>query len=162
MKKRSESWKILVMGPDNAGKTTILGILLGKEGIASPTFGYRIHALGLGGRVLTIVDIGGQTSFRRYWPSHFESVDGVLFVFDCSDSRDFSSYLESVVELNVPVCVMANKTDLNPQFVCDYPVRKCSSESIRLFGTSILDRQSIVCGFQWLLEKVSPHTTIKI
>lgn len=163
MKRRSGSWKILLVGLDNAGKTTILNALLGTECMVPPTFGYRIHALELGSRVLTIVDIGGQTSFKRYWPSHFESIDGVLFVFDCSDNRDFSEYLQSVLELSVPVCIMANKIDLNPLFAGDSPVPEGSVPDIKLFRTSALDKQSVMCGFQWLLEQIaSPHTGAKI
>lgn len=156
MKKKSGSLKFLVLGLDNAGKTTVLNALFGIKSPVSPTFGYRIHALRHRNSNLTIVDIGGQSSFRRYWPNHFENADGVFFVFDCSDNRDFSGYLQSALELDVPMCIMANKTDLNPLFTADQlsiPVK--NAKNIRLFRTSILDEQSIVCGLEWLLDRTN-------
>lgn len=155
MKKKSGSLKLLVVGLDNAGKTTILGTLFGAQDLVAPTFGYRIHALRYKGSSLVIVDIGGQSSFKRYWPNHFESADGVLFVFDCSDNRDFSEYLQSVLEMGVPVCIMANKTDLNPSFSADQVrVPASHASDIKLFETSVLDAQSIARGFEWLLSRV--------
>jgi small GTP-binding protein len=156
MKKKSGSSKLLVVGLDNAGKTSVLNVLFGVKNIASPTFGYKIHALRHKNSNLTIVDIGGQSSFKRYWPNHFEHADGVLFVFDCSDGRDFSGYLQSVLELDVPVCIMANKTDLNPLFAADQlSISVSYARSTRLFKTSVLDEQSIACGFEWLLDRVN-------
>ena len=153
VKKRSQSIKILVVGLDNAGKSTVLGSYLGTEAVPAPTFGYKIFTVPRGAHTLDILDIGGQTSFRRYWRSYFENVDAAVLVIDCSDSRPVGGYLSEICELDVPVAVFCNKVDLNPGF--EPPSELTKDHRFRCFKTSAIENSGIDEGFSWLIERAS-------
>ena len=77
-KKHCNSIKILIMGLDNAGKSTILGSYLDIKMTPVPTFGYKIFTASHGTHTLNILDIGGQISFKKYWKNYFEDVDAAI------------------------------------------------------------------------------------
>ncbi|CAK9050802.1 unnamed protein product [Durusdinium trenchii] len=66
--------RILVLGLDNAGKTTILK-KLSEEDITHimPTQGFNIKSLVQDGFKLNVWDIGGQKAIRPYWSNYFEN-----------------------------------------------------------------------------------------
>src|SRR5690349_16897296 len=82
--------KILVVGPDNAGKTTILHKVFNRDVTRiAPTFGYQIHHFkyNLGECYnLTVLDVGGQSSFRKYWCNYYDKIDGMIFVYDSCEN----------------------------------------------------------------------------
>ena len=113
--------RILVLGLDNAGKTTILKALSDEdtENIA-PTQGFNIKALSKEGFKLNVWDIGGQKAIRAYWPNYYEGTDGLVYVVDSSDTARLQECLEELQTLlkeddlsNVPLLVFANKQDLD-------------------------------------------------
>lgn len=120
LKKNEKEARILVLGLDNAGKTTILK-KLSEEDITHimPTQGFNIKSLVHEGFKLNVWDIGGQKTIRPYWSNYFESTDALVFVIDSSDRRRLE---ESGSELNellqddrlagIPLLVFANKQDL--------------------------------------------------
>lgn len=60
--------RVLVLGLDNSGKTTILK-KLSDEDITTimPTQGFNIKSLVRDGFKLNVWDIGGQKAIRPYW-----------------------------------------------------------------------------------------------
>lgn len=68
--------RILLLGLDNAGKTTILKQLASEE-IAhiTPTAGFNIKSVAADGFKLNVWDIGGQNKIRPYWRNYFENTD---------------------------------------------------------------------------------------
>ncbi len=89
--------KILVLGLDNAGKTTILKAL-SNEDITSitPTHGFNIKNLSHDGFKLNVWDVGGQKALRNYWSNYFENIDALVFVIDSADRKRLN---ESGLEL---------------------------------------------------------------
>lgn len=75
--------RILVLGLDNAGKTTILK-KLSDEDITSitPTQGFNIKSLKHDGFKLNVWDIGGQKAIRAYWRNYYEQTDAIIYVID--------------------------------------------------------------------------------
>merc|ERR1712137_694540 len=120
MKKSDQEARILMLGLDNAGKTTILK-KMSEEDISHimPTQGFNIKSLVQEGFKLNVWDIGGQKSIRPYWSNYFEASDALVYVIDSSDARRLE---ESGAELrdlladdklkNIPLLVFANKQDL--------------------------------------------------
>ncbi len=112
--------RLLVLGLDNSGKTTILK-KLSDEDITHimPTQGFNIKSLMRDGFKLNVWDIGGQKSIRPYWRNYYDQTDALIYVIDSADRRRME---ESGVELqqlldeerlsHVPLLVMANKQDL--------------------------------------------------
>jgi len=152
IKARQKCLKILVMGLDNAGKTTLINTYFNVGGDPAPTFGYKTHVVQHGEWRMNIVDIGGQCCFREFWLNYFEKVDGVIFVVDCTDTRSCNEYLSQIAGLDVPICVMANKVDLNRGFSEEQMSREAEKlGNARVFGISARDRESASGGIEWLL-----------
>ena len=78
--------KILFLGLDNAGKTTVVKKFNGEDiDTISPTLGFNIQTLEYRSYKLNIWDVGGQTSLRSYWRNYFEQTDGIIWVVDSAD-----------------------------------------------------------------------------
>ncbi len=155
IKVKQKSLKVVVMGLDNAGKTSILASLFGITDECAPTFGYKTHSVQYDEFKINLLDIGGQSCFREYWSNYFEKTNGVLFVVDCTDCRGFSDYLNELIALQVPVCILINKIDLNPGFcIEDIKEKAVGLNDIGVFPTTIHDYKSIERGFSWLLNAI--------
>lgn len=112
--------KLVLLGLDNAGKTTLLSAFAGTSiDDIPPTFGYQVVHQELNYQgvnyQLAILDIGGQASIRSYWDTYYAGADGVLFVYDtCSDNR-YQPILESLVShptlRHAAIICAANKAD---------------------------------------------------
>ena len=78
--------RLLMLGLDNAGKTTILKKYNGEDtSTISPTLGFNIKTLEYQGYKLNVWDVGGQTTIRSYWRNYFEQTDGLIWVVDSGD-----------------------------------------------------------------------------
>ena len=123
--------KILVLGLDNAGKTTFLESLkllhtTGKEkakGIPLdrilPTIGLNMGRLQAHGCDVTLWDLGGQQSFRSIWDKYYDDAEIIIYVFDSADEdrfdeaiRTLNSLLEHPQASKLPVLILGNKCDL--------------------------------------------------
>ena len=78
-KKSEIDAKILILGLDNAGKTTILK-QISNEQITSvePTKGFNVKTLVQENFKLNMWDLGGQKEIREYWTYYFEGVQGIV------------------------------------------------------------------------------------
>ncbi|ODQ68363.1 ARF/SAR superfamily [Nadsonia fulvescens var. elongata DSM 6958] len=75
--------RVVMLGLDNAGKTTIVKSLLGQDcSTVSPTLGFNIQTLPHAGFRLSIWDIGGQRTLRPFWRNYFEKTDFLIWVVD--------------------------------------------------------------------------------
>ncbi|GAA5927447.1 ADP-ribosylation factor-like protein 2 [Sporobolomyces koalae] len=112
--------RVLMLGLDNAGKTTICKALLGEDvDQVSPTLGFNIRTIMHAGYTLNVWDIGGQTSLRPYWKNYFEQTDAIVWVVDSSDRqriRDCRVELHQLLQeerlLGASLLVFANKQDI--------------------------------------------------
>jgi ADP-ribosylation factor-like protein 3 len=79
MKKSEREARLLVLGLDNAGKTTILKTLSEEEiKHIMPTQGFNIKSLIHEGFKLNVWDIGGQKAIRPYWKNYYDSTDALV------------------------------------------------------------------------------------
>lgn len=86
-KEREREMRLLMLGLDNAGKTTILKKFNGEDtSTISPTLGFNIKTLEFQGYKLNVWDVGGQTTIRSYWRNYFEQTDGLVWVVDSADT----------------------------------------------------------------------------
>ena len=123
LKEKEKDVRILMLGLDNAGKTTILKKFNGEDiNTISPTLGFNIKTLehkGMprslpgyyllsniflsAGYNLNIWDVGGQKSLRSYWRNYFETTDGLVWVVDSADKRrlqDCKAELHSLLQVH--------------------------------------------------------------
>ena len=83
----------MLLGLDNAGKTTLLSAIKSLYLPSAPpttqrtvpTVGQNVSTLDLGDMLLKIWDVGGQHSLRRLWKSYYQSCHAIIFIIDSSD-----------------------------------------------------------------------------
>ena len=83
----SKQVRILILGLDNAGKTTILYRLQVDEPITTtPTIGFNVETMQYKNIKFQVWDLGGQTSIRPYWRCYYPNTDAIIFVVDSADT----------------------------------------------------------------------------
>ncbi|KAM7417753.1 hypothetical protein PAMA_017412 [Pampus argenteus] len=103
--------RIVLLGLDNAGKTTLLKSLASEDvNTITPTQGFNIKSVASHGMKLNVWDIGGQRKIRTFWKKYLENTDLLIYVIDSADKKRFE---ETGLNLKgVPVLIFANKQDL--------------------------------------------------
>jgi len=112
--------RILMVGLDAAGKTTILYKLkLGEIVTTIPTIGFNVETVEYKNISFTVWDVGGQDKIRPLWRHYYQNTQGLIFVVDSNDreraaeARDELNRMLSEDELRDAVLlVFANKQDL--------------------------------------------------
>jgi small GTP-binding protein len=113
--------RILMLGLDAAGKTTVLYKLKLNETVSTiPTIGFNVETVSpVKNLTLTIWDVGGQEKIRPLWRHYYQGTNGLIFVVDSSDvvrmaevKEELFGIIDSEEFAGVPVVVLANKQDL--------------------------------------------------
>merc|ERR1711936_298507 len=119
--------RILMVGLDAAGKTTILYKLkLGEIVTTIPTIGFNVETVEYKNISFTVWDVGGQDKIRPLWRHYYQNTQGIIFVVDSNDREridDSSGSDNSAKEelhrmlaedelRDAVVLVFANKQDL--------------------------------------------------
>lgn len=112
--------RILMVGLDAAGKTTILYKLkLGEIVTTIPTIGFNVETVEYKNISFTVWDVGGQTKIRKLWRHYFANTDGIIFVVDSNDRERIAEAEEELHNMlgeeelrNSILLVFANKQDL--------------------------------------------------
>ncbi|XP_033073251.1 ADP-ribosylation factor 2-like isoform X3 [Trachypithecus francoisi] len=109
--------RILILGLDTAGKTTILYKLkLGETVPTIPTVGFHLETVEYKNITFTVWDVGSHFKIRPLWPHIFQNTKGLIFVVDSNDrerideAREVLTYLLEDDELrNAVLLVFTNK-----------------------------------------------------
>ncbi|KAJ4137989.1 Arf GTPase arf1 [Fusarium oxysporum] len=112
--------RILMVGLDGAGKTTVLYKLkLGEVITTIPTIGFNVETVQYKNISFTVWDVGGQDRIRSLWRHYYRNTEGVIFVVDSNDrsrigeAREVMQRMLNEDELrNAAWLVFANKQDL--------------------------------------------------
>ena len=108
-KKLNASKKIVLLGLDNSGKTSIVKCLKGVKNLASfntprPTRGHRIDKFNMYGTNFSIWDFGGQSTYRDElfinFKNNIKETDKIIFVIDIQDQERYETSLEYLTKLN--------------------------------------------------------------
>ena len=123
--------RVIIIGLDNAGKTTILYRLhLGEVEPTVPTVGFNVETVNFKNVKLQVWDLGGQTGLRPYWRCYYQDTNAIVYCIDSAD-KDRLEVAKQELELmlqeeelkGIPVLIMANKQDLpnamNEQEICN-------------------------------------------
>ncbi|XP_061181638.1 uncharacterized protein LOC133190171 [Saccostrea echinata] len=113
--------KILMLGLDSAGKTTILYKIKLNENVCTiPTIGFNVETVSpVKGVSFTVWDVGGQGKIRSLWNYYYQGTEGLVYVVDSNDRERMNESREELFRIlqtdemrGVPVMVIANKQDL--------------------------------------------------
>eukprot|EP00818_Percolomonas_sp_WS_P006840 CAMPEP_0117444242 /NCGR_PEP_ID=MMETSP0759-20121206/5132_1 /TAXON_ID=63605 /ORGANISM="Percolomonas cosmopolitus, Strain WS" /LENGTH=187 /DNA_ID=CAMNT_0005236287 /DNA_START=54 /DNA_END=617 /DNA_ORIENTATION=+ len=120
MKQKEKEMRILMLGLDNAGKTTIVRKFNGEPtDTIAPTLGFNIKTFEIDNYTLNIFDVGGQKMLRSYWRNYFEETDGIVWVVDSADTIRLQQCKDELNKLlleerlaGASLLIFANKQDL--------------------------------------------------
>lgn len=112
--------RILMVGLDAAGKTTILYKLkLGEIVTTIPTIGFNVETVEYKNISFTVWDVGGQDKIRPLWRHYFQNTQGLIFVVDSNDRERVNEAREELMRMlaedelrDAVLLVFANKQDL--------------------------------------------------
>jgi len=167
--------QLLVIGLDNAGKSTLLSMLLKNKVVPhEPTHQPVTDEIKVGSLKLRAVDMGGHAIARRMWRQYSKEADAVVFIVDAADRERFQ---EAALELHKllasgalpvhsPVLILGNKADL-PQAVREEelywglgldalsrPAPTQPPRPLQLFMCSIFEGRGFPEGLEWLASCV--------
>jgi len=186
---QKDEYFILILGLDNAGKTTFLesaktkltpnhtGANLSR---ITTTVGLNLGKIDIDGVRLNFWDLGGQTELQALWDKYYQECHAVIYVVDSGDGErieqsktTFSSMIKSVHLCGVPLLVAANKQDLSdcmgvrevkPLF--EECVEEVGSREVMTLATSGLEGLGVREGIEWVAQAVArnsidrpPHDT---
>jgi len=162
--------KVLILGLDNAGKSTILyRITMGSVVASAPTVGSNHEIYDYKGVRFGLIDIGGQTSLRSSWGQYFAGTAAIILVIDSSDSTRLplaKAELQKLVvdeELRTSLLlVLANKQDLpvaegrlTPAQVSEaLGLTDLREREWQIMGCSALTGIGLFEGMDWLVGKL--------
>lgn len=147
--------KILLLGLDNAGKTTILYKIKLNENIQTiPTIGFNVEEVSpCKGVSFTVWDVGGQKKIRNLWNYYYQGTQGLIYVIDSADverlaeaSEQLHAILENDCMRGVPVVIIANKQDLPNAAKCTQIVAKLELEKLRMRNDWFIQGSCAVTG----------------
>ncbi|CAF0752384.1 unnamed protein product [Rotaria sordida] len=112
--------RILMVGLDAAGKTTILYKLkLGEIVTTIPTIGFNVETVEYKNISFTVWDVGGQDKIRPLWRHYFQNTQGLIFVVDSNDRERIGEAREELQRMlsedelrDATLLIFANKQDL--------------------------------------------------
>uniref|UniRef100_A0ABI7XCL9 ARF like GTPase 3 n=1 Tax=Felis catus TaxID=9685 RepID=A0ABI7XCL9_FELCA len=160
--------RILLLGLDNAGKTTLLKQLASEDiSHITPTQGFNIKSVQSQGFKLNVWDIGGQRKIRPYWRNYFENTDILIYVIDSADRKRFEETGQELAELLeeeklscVPVLIFANKQDLLTAAPASEIAEGLNLHTIRdrvwqIQSCSALTGEGVQDGMNWVCKNVN-------
>eukprot|EP01054_Gregarina_sp_Poly1_P002067 Gregarina_sp_Poly_1__2066@NODE_1543_length_3881_cov_98_229942_g1018_i0_p2_GENE_NODE_1543_length_3881_cov_98_229942_g1018_i0NODE_1543_length_3881_cov_98_229942_g1018_i0_p2_ORF_typecomplete_len232_score20_62Arf/PF00025_21/4_2e54Ras/PF00071_22/1_9e15SRPRB/PF09439_10/7_2e13Roc/PF08477_13/3e11Gtr1_RagA/PF04670_12/1_2e09Galpha/PF00503_20/6_3Galpha/PF00503_20/2_7e05MMR_HSR1/PF01926_23/2_6e07FeoB_N/PF02421_18/8_7e05GTP_EFTU/PF00009_27/0_0013MnmE_helical/PF12631_7/0_0079RsgA_GTPase/PF03193_16/0_65RsgA_GT len=117
---RNHNIRCLVLGLDNAGKSSIVAKLFKQDARAvAPTLGFSIKTMKIHRVSIDFWDVGGQKTLRPFWSNYYHAADALIWVIDSTDKARLNTCrkeLESVLGeerlQGAEVLILANKQDV--------------------------------------------------
>jgi len=159
--------RILMVGLDAAGKTTILYKLKMGEVVATvPTIGFNMETVEYKNIKFTVWDVGGQDKLRPLWRHYFSNTNGLIFVVDSADRGRATMAYEELHRMlsedslrNAILLVFANKQDLPNAMSTEEVTKKLALPSLgnRLWfvqGACATTGEGLYEGLEWLSANI--------
>ena len=171
---RKQPVNIVILGIENAGKTTLLRNISGmKFAETLTTIGMNVEVLKHKGLDFQTIDVGGQLHFREtLWQYYTTLAKGAIFVFDIFDRSKFKEakrwfeYISHRLSKKAVLMFLANKIDLKGEddtfltteeiidmFKLDN-VSRYPERSFRIWETSAKTGENIDDAISWMFNKL--------
>ncbi|TGZ71268.1 hypothetical protein CRM22_002742 [Opisthorchis felineus] len=181
-KKNIKEIYLVILGLDNAGKTTTTRSIKGiSSDLVAPTVGFDRIEFSNGKFHVNLYDLGGGRTIRDIWKTYFAEVHGIIFVVDSSDTERLNECRTVLSKLlahssvsGKPVLLLANKKDvaealdepeliealkldqLVNQFRCPCRLERCCA---LLTKHKKMDK-AIRMGLRWLLAYIESQLPV--
>ncbi|XP_071133961.1 small COPII coat GTPase SAR1-like [Mytilus edulis] len=174
--------KLLIIGLDNAGKSTLLSkIKDGRLVQHPPTNQPWSEELMVGKVTFQAYDLGGHASARRVWRTYFPAVDGIVFIVDgCDIERlpearaEITGILTDEMVSDVPILILGNKIDKRgcygkEQLIQELGINMYLSENVNtedksnttrpctLVMSSVVQQIGYGDGFRWMAKHIQEN-----
>jgi len=181
---QKDQYFVLILGLDNAGKTTFLeqtktkfnrnyqGMNLAK---ITSTVGLNIGKIDVGTSRLNFWDLGGQEELQSLWDKYYSESHAVIFIVDSSDrdrideSRDaFETMVTNEHLAGVPLMLLANKQDLEGclkvtevKTIFNSQLQNMGQRESWVQAVSALRGDGVQEGIDWLVEAIKRNSAAR-
>ncbi|KAF4351942.1 hypothetical protein F8388_002304 [Cannabis sativa] len=168
----AKEYKLVVVGLDNAGKTTTLYKLhLGEVVTTHPTVGSNVEELVYKNIRFEVWDLGGQDRLRTSWATYYRGTHSIIVVIDSTDRARISIMKDELFRLlghddlqNSVLLVFANKQDLKDAMTPAEITDALSLHSIKnhdwhIQACSALTGDGLYDGLGWIAQRVTGKAT---
>ncbi|KAM9772082.1 ADP-ribosylation factor 4 [Syngnathus acus] len=162
--------RILMVGLDAAGKTTILYKLkLGEIVTTIPTIGFNVETVEYKNICFTVWDVGGQDKIRPLWRHYFQNTQGLIFVVDSNDRERVAESADELSKMiqeddlkDAVLLVFANKQDLPNAMAASELTDKLGLNDLRsrtwyVQATCATQGTGLYEGLDWLSNELAKH-----
>lgn len=167
---KQKEMRILMVGLDAAGKTTILYKLkLGEVVTTIPTIGFNVETVDYRNIQFTVWDVGGQDKIRPLWRHYFQNTQGIIFVVDSNDRDRVPEAREELQRMlnedelrDALLLVFANKQDLPNAMSVAEITDKLGLHSLRqrtwyIQSTCATSGDGLFEGLDWLATEIKKN-----
>ncbi|XP_015785516.1 ADP-ribosylation factor-like protein 5A [Tetranychus urticae] len=167
----NEEHKIVIIGLDNAGKTTILYQFIMNEVVhTSPTLGSNVEEVVWKNIRFIMWDIGGQESLRQGWSAYYSNTEFIILVIDSTDrerlklSKDELWKMLSHEDLKkASILIYANKQDvkgcLTPAEISDQlSLTSIKKHHWQIQACCALTGEGLYQGLEWIANQLKARS----
>lgn len=166
----NENHKVIIVGLDNAGKTTILYQFLTNEVVhTSPTIGSNVEEILWNNTKFIMWDIGGQDAIRSSWGSYYSNAEIIILVVDSTDrerlpitKEELHGMIQNEELRKARLLVFANKQDLpdamSPTEISKYLNLTSLKDRIwHIQSCCALTGEGLYNGLEWIATQIKKH-----
>jgi len=174
---RKEEFYVIILGLDNAGKTTLLErikqIFLGVKGLSpeqvTPTVGLNVGKVDMNRCRVNFWDLGGHRDLQSIWEKYYRECHGIMFVIDACDAdrlvecrETFEKVMTNGEVEGVPVLMIANKQDLPDAMKVEQIKEEFNQIALKLdaldsrvLPASALTGEGVREAVEWMVTRVN-------
>lgn len=172
--------RVLVVGLDNSGKTTIINHLKPKKAASAsteitPTVGFQVEEFKKNNINFTVYDMSGQSRYRSLWEHYYNDVQAIIFVLDSTDrlricvaKEELQQLLshEEIKKTRAPVLLFANKMDVAGSLTPEECIDEMELHALRdkpwhITSSNAVSGAGVDEGVEWLCNQIGSGSTGK-
>uniref|UniRef100_A0A4W6DNH2 ADP-ribosylation factor-like 5A n=1 Tax=Lates calcarifer TaxID=8187 RepID=A0A4W6DNH2_LATCA len=147
--------KVIIVGLDNAGKTTILYQFSMNEVVhTSPTIGSNVEEIVVNNTHFLMWDIGGQESLRSSWNTYYTNTEFVIVVVDSTDRERISVTKDELYRMlahedlrKAGLLIFANKQD-------SLQLTSVKDHQWHIQACCALTGEGLCQGLEWMMSRL--------
>ncbi|KAI3656598.1 hypothetical protein MP638_003025 [Amoeboaphelidium occidentale] len=163
----NKEMRILMLGLDAAGKTTILYKLKLNQSVTTiPTVGFNVETVTYKNVKFNVWDVGGQDKIRPLWRHYYTGTQALIFVVDSQDRERIDEARQELHRIlndremkDCLLLVFANKQDLANAMSPAEVTEKLGLQRMRdrnwyVHPSNALTGEGLFEGLTWLTQNI--------